>query len=160
MVRCQEPFSRSHSPVPASTRSSSAVGTAYSSYEELSAALASSQPFQVGGLGLANTSQSPVPPPVTITGGSSILSSSVGAEAASSPSPPSLSSSYSAIPHSLPSSSPSCEYTSCKGSQVTESQAEDEEKGEECVEGVGKSAGRPGDQGPVVEGDGSHGPPS
>src|SRR5258705_8544862 len=160
MVRCQEPFSRPHSPIPASTRSSSAVGTAYSSYEELTAALASSQPFQRGVLGLANASQSPVPPPVTITGGSPILSSSVGAEESSSPSPPSLSSPYSSISHPIPSSSPLCEYSSCKSSQGAESQAEDEEEGEECVERVGQSVGGAGYQGLVVEGDGSHGSPS
>src|SRR5258705_12129935 len=127
------------------------MGTAYSSYEELSTAIASSQPVQVGGLGVAHSSQSPIPPPVTIAGGSSFLSSFVGEEEPSSPSSPPLSSPYSAIPHSLPSSSPSCEYSSCKSSQGSESQAEDEEKGEECVEGVHQSVGGAGDQGPVVE---------
>src|SRR5258705_12580100 len=151
MVRCQEPFSRPHSPIPASTRSSSAVGTAYSSYEELSAALASSQPFQVGGLGVAHTHQSPIPPPIPSPGGSSFVSPSVGAEEPSSPSPPSLSSPYSSISHPIPSSSPSCEYTSCKSSQGVESQAEDEEKGEKCIEGVDQSVGGAGNQGPVVE---------
>src|SRR5882724_6628696 len=124
---------------------------AYSSYEELTAALASSQPFQRGVLGLANASQSPFPPPVAITGGSPILPSSVGAEVPSCPSSPPLSSPYSSISHPFPGSSPSCEYTSCKSSQGAESQAEDEEKGEECVEGVDQSAGGAGDQGSVVE---------
>jgi len=136
------------------------MGTAYSSYEELTAALASSQPFQRGVLGLANASQSPFPPPVTITGGSPILSSFVGAEESSPPSPSPLSSPYTAISYSIPGSSPSCEYSSCKSSQSAESKAEDEEEGKECVEGVHQSAGGSGDQGLVVEGDGSHWAPS
>src|SRR5258705_8929172 len=136
------------------------MGTAYSSYEELSAALASSQPFQRGVLGLANASQSPFPPPVTITGGSPILSSSVGAEESSSPSPPSLSLPYSSISHPIPSSSPLCEYSSCKSSQGAESQAEDEEEGKECVEGVSEPARDSGNQGSVVEGEGPPRTPS
>src|SRR5258708_1464805 len=113
MVCVQESISCPHSPVPASSRSVTAVGIAFSSYEELTAALSSHQSSEGGAMGLAHTCQSSLPSSVPPAGGSPLLSPPMGAEDSPSSPIPSLLLSHPSISFSLPRSLPSCEYSSC-----------------------------------------------